>query len=281
MAESRLRNRLSAYSAPSAAVNRALPEPVQIPKGKEAFACKGKMIIMKFDVAKTAVEIPFWLAGYLKQSGRQGFVLHMTGDKNSVVTAALLARSCGADNVLALLTPCANEDVSVAQAACRAQNIRYKTINIQPLVQSFQAADPDSIPEARENMLEHIRMTLLYSVAQSDNLLVSGSLSQSERFVGSFTKWGDCCDLNPVGNLTTEEVQQLGEYFKLLPAAPGKQTQPERAEERLGIRYADVNRYIRTGVCENEALMKKIKKLHKHSLHKIKSIPVFKPCAVL
>jgi NAD+ synthase len=39
--------------------------------------------------------------------------------------------------------------------------------------------------------------------------------------------------------------------------------------------YATLDRYIREGICEDEAIRQKIDKMHRLNLHKLKVIPKF------
>lgn len=229
---------------------------------------------MRFDAARAAAEIPVWLAGYLKQSGRQGFVIHITQSSAAATAAALLARAVGPEKVLGVFVQDKGESSAAATALCRHLGIRCKVYNSLPILEGFAAADPMSTAHARNNLLPRIRMTMLYAIAESNNLLVSGLCTQSERFVGSFTKWGDCCDINPLGSLTTDEVSILADYLHALPAGAAGAAIAEPSE-KAGILYADVNEYIRTGRLDNDAVVKKIKKLHKNSLHKTRNIPIY------
>ena len=46
-------------------------------------------------------------------------------------------------------------------------------------------------------------------------------------------------------------------------------------EDKLGFTYDTLDRYILTGVCEDEALKAKIDRLHNINLHKLKTIPMY------
>ena len=46
-------------------------------------------------------------------------------------------------------------------------------------------------------------------------------------------------------------------------------------EENLGFTYATLDRYIREGVCEDDALREKIDTMHKRNLFKLELMPCF------
>jgi NAD+ synthase len=48
-------------------------------------------------------------------------------------------------------------------------------------------------------------------------------------------------------------------------------------EDNLGFTYAVLDRYIRTGVCEDEATKELIDRKHRLNLFKLKPIPHFSP----
>ena len=48
-------------------------------------------------------------------------------------------------------------------------------------------------------------------------------------------------------------------------------------EDNFGFTYAALNKYIRTGICEDEAIKTKIDEKHQKNLFKLQPIPAFKP----
>ena len=80
--------------------------------------------------------------------------------------------------------------------------------------------------------------------------------------MGYFTKWGDgAFDLNPIADLTVSEVYKLLRYLdcpeeiiKKPPSAALYDGQTD--EEEMGIRYADLDRYILTGEATPEVKAK-------------------------
>jgi NAD+ synthase len=46
-------------------------------------------------------------------------------------------------------------------------------------------------------------------------------------------------------------------------------------EENLGFSYEVLDKYIREGICEDQAIKDKIDKLHQNNLHKTNSMPYY------
>ena len=50
-----------------------------------------------------------------------------------------------------------------------------------------------------------------------------------------------------------------------------------RYEQKLGFTYAALDKYVLTGVCEDEATKAKIDRLHRINLHKLRLMPAYEP----
>lgn len=71
--------------------------------------------------------------------------------------------------------------------------------------------------KALTNVSPRIRMTILYTIAQSVGYRVAGTSNASELFIGWGTKWGDLAsDINPISQLTCSEVISLGDSHMIL-----------------------------------------------------------------
>lgn len=182
-----------------------------------------------------------------------GYVIGVSGGKDSTVVAKLLVDAIGKDKVLGVLMPNGEQsDINDSIKVCELLGINYHTVNIRNIYNSILSAihEPQSSqtkmipdidgswypeteledrkattengfefqvsPKARINIPPRIRTAVLYAVAQSLGYLVAGTGNKSERFVGWFTKWGDgACDINPIAHLTCTEVIVLGDYLEL------------------------------------------------------------------
>jgi len=121
---------------------------------------------------------------------------------------------------------------------------------------------------------------LLYGLAQSLNAVVINTSNLSEDWVGYATIYGDTAGaFSPLGQLTTEEVIALGRTLglseKFLVKAPSDGLTGKTDEEVLGFSYPLLNRYLREGICEDEAIKERIDRLHRQSRFKFLPIPMF------
>ncbi len=79
--------------------------------------------------------------------------------------------------------------------------------------------------------------------------------------------------------LTVQEVKAVGrslglpEEFVEKPPIDGLCGKTD--EDNLGFTYATLDRYIRTGVCEDENTKARIDRLHRINLFKLELMPVF------
>ncbi len=133
--------------------------------------------------------------------------------------------------------------------------------------------------EAEINIKPRLRMTTLYAIAQTLGYLVIGTGNLSEAMVGYTTKWGDSSfDFNPIGNFTVNEVLAIGKYLgvpdKILNKAPNDGLGGQTDEEKLGIKYSEIEEMIETGKTNEEA-EKKILEKFENSRHKREKIPTY------
>jgi NAD+ synthase len=124
-------------------------------------------------------------------------------------------------------------------------------------------------------------MTTLYGIAACVNGRVANTCNLSENFISYSTKFGDAAgDFSPLGNLTVTEVKALG-YELGLPEAlvvkvPTDGMCGKTDEDNFGFTYDVLDKYIRTGICEDEVVVQKIEGMRMAGLHKHKLIDTFK-----
>lgn len=238
---------------------------------------------MNFDPSSACEIICVFLRQHMEKARAKGYVVGVSGGKDSAVTAALLCKAVGKENVLGVLLPNGTQpDIYDSKLVCQHLGVNYKTIDISSAVTALISSLGMSInPHSAINVQPRIRMTMLYAIAHDRGYLVCGTGNLSERYIGYCTKWGDsACDVNPIGNLTTEEVVALGRYLglpeKILSKAPADGLTGKSDEDNIGFTYKALNTYIRTGQCEDPKVRRKISRMHKHNRHKSVTIPICK-----
>lgn len=227
-----------------------------------------------------------WLKNQVQEAGAAGLAVGLSGGIDSAVVAGLAVQAVGPEAVLGLILPCHSlpQDEEDAQSVARHFGVRVVRVDLGPLAAQFVAAlessgaGPDGRDAlgsrlARANLKPRLRMMSLYYFANQRNLLVAGTGNRSELTVGYFTKYGDGgVDLLPLGNLVKAEVRalarQLGVPERVIQRAPSAglwEAQTDEAE--LGLRYADLDRYLLTGEAPPE-LAARVALLAERSAHK-------------
>lgn len=215
-------------------------------------------------------------------------VVGISGGKDSTVTAAICARALGADHVYGVMMPDGEQkDIADSIRVCEALGIHRRTVNIGKMHAALKevtdqntpaAADGEFvIPQNREsdiNVGPRLRMTTLRYIAQALGAWLAGTGNLSEATVGYCTKDGDTsCDFAMLGALTTVEVVEVGLTMPEIPRELVTKTPTDGLsgysdEERLGVSYADIHRYIREGSCGNPETDEIIRKKERANLHK-------------
>ena len=233
----------------------------------------------KFDVEKTKIELLKWLRDWFEINGKGcNAVLGISGGKDSTVTAALCVEALGKDRVIGVLMPNGEQkDISDSIRVCDLLDIRNITINIKEAVDAvlnaIKTTGVDITDQTRINLPPRIRMSTLYAISQSNNGRVMNTCNLSEDWVGYSTRYGDSAgDVSPLARLTVNEVKQLGLAlglpYDLVYKTPSDGLCGKTDEDNLGFTYDTLDKYIRTGICENPTIKELIDR--KHALNKFK-----------
>jgi len=150
-----------------------------------------------------------------------------------------------------------------AEAVASILDVDYRRVPLQPLVTAFQrvvgtAGEPADDLVAVGNASERFRMTCAYYVANTTNRLVVGTVTRTERLLGSVTKYGENgVDLSLFGDLYRTEVRALARRWtsprssSTAPGAgPGIRNRPTRRNSASSRRHWTVSStsHRRTGI---------------------------------
>ncbi|HBB38450.1 MAG: NH(3)-dependent NAD(+) synthetase [Candidatus Magasanikbacteria bacterium GW2011_GWD2_43_18] len=141
-------------------------------------------------------------------------VLGLSGGIDSATVAFLAVAALGADKIHGFILPSstnAEEDARLATEVATSLGVSYETVSIEPLLDAFKQALPEvTTQHAIGNLKARIRMSILYTKANSIGGIVLGTGNKTECMIGYYTKYGDGgVDLLPIANLYKHEVRAL------------------------------------------------------------------------
>ncbi len=238
-----------------------------------------------FDAEKVKNDIVDWIRNWFKLNGEGcNAVLGISGGKDSSVCAALCVEALGKDRVIGVLMPNGEQfDIDVSKALIKHLGIKDFTLNIKDAYQSFisQIESQTGISDFTVfNLPPRLRMAAVYAVSQSVNGRVVNTCNLSEDWVGYSTRYGDGAgDFSPLSKLTVQEVKAIGRVLNLpdmfVDKVPIDGLCGKTDEDNLGFTYELLDKYIRTGICEDEEIKKKIDSMHEKNLFKLRLMDVF------
>lgn len=244
---------------------------------------------MEIDVKKLTDDLITWVKDYFKANGNPKAVIGISGGTDSSVTAAVLVKALGKENVIGVLMPNGQQhDIDVSRQLVEHLGINYHVINIEEAVAAVTASvrkelntDPDLVDAYHTNTPSRIRMTVLYGISALYSGRVANTCNLSEDYVGYSTKFGDAAgDFSVLSSFTKTEVKQIGRELGLpslfVDKIPEDGMSGKSDEERLGFTYEVLDRYIRTGQIDDETIKETIEKKHRINLHKLLPMPAFK-----
>lgn len=240
-----------------------------------------------FDANKIKNQCAQWIRDFFEQNGKGcNAVIGISGGKDSSVAAALCVEALGKDRVIGVLMPKGvQHDIDMAYLLVKHLDIKYVEINIEDTFNALMGEISSKLEVSEQtkiNISPRIRMTTLYAVSQSLNGRVVNTCNLSEDWVGYSTRYGDAAgDFSPMSNLTVTEVKEIGRALGLpdvlVDKVPIDGLCGKTDEENLGFTYAELDKYIRTGVIDDKAKKELIDKKHKANLFKLQLMPAFKP----
>lgn len=241
-----------------------------------------------FNTEKVTTEVIQWIKDWFEENGKGcNAVLGISGGKDSSIVAALCCEALGKDRVYGILMPNGvQSDIDDSLKLVKHLGIKYYICNIKEgydaTVQSLLDSGIEISEQTKINLAPRLRMTTVYAFSQSLNGRVANTCNLSEDWVGYSTRYGDAAgDFSPLAGLTVQEVKEVGKYLKLpidlVDKTPSDGLCGSTDEDKLGFTYAVLDKYIRTGVCEDESTKNRIDYLNKLNAFKLKPIPGYFP----
>ncbi|WP_338970608.1 NAD(+) synthase [Spiroplasma endosymbiont of Labia minor] len=225
-------------------------------------------------------EIVDWIREKVKAANAVGVIVGISGGIDSALVANL-AKQAFPNDYLTVWMPLHSslEDEECKNALVNENNLKFKTVNLLSTFNEIKTElnlpneTAKSTQLALANTKARLRMTTLYSLAQSHNYLVLGTDNADEWHIGYFTKFGDGgCDLLPIVHLLKQEVKEAAKFYNVpniiidrKPTAGLWENQTDEAE--IGFSYEIIDRYL-IGENVSTDAKERIEYLHFISEHK-------------
>ncbi|MBQ6906834.1 MAG: NAD(+) synthase [Clostridia bacterium] len=250
---------------------------------------------MSFNAKEVKNACVQWIKDWFDVNGKDcNAVVGISGGKDSSVVAALCVEALGKNRVIGVLMPNGTQhDIVDSMKLIEHIGIRFVAVNIQDAyngildnIEAIFVPDIDGYEDAeisqqtKINLPARIRMATLYAVSQSYNGRVANTCNLSEDWIGYSTRYGDSAgDFSPLSKLTVAEVKAIGYELglpqELIEKTPSDGLCGKSDEDNLGFSYECLDKYIRSGLCEDEAIKRKIDYLHDKNLFKLQLMPCF------
>lgn len=216
----------------------------------------------------------------VKSSHTKGIVFGNSGGKDCALVGILCKAAC--ENTVGVIMPCASRrnfgsDKDDGMEVAKKFSIDTRVVDLTA-VREAELTALSSVtkmtPDSTANIAPRLRMTTLYAIAGSENLLVAGTGNRSERYMGYFTKWGDgAFDFDPIADLTVTEVYEFLEYLEaprsIIEKAPSAGLfEGQTDEDEMGVTYKAIDSFLLYGRA-NEKDLAVIKRYHSRSAHKL------------
>ena len=226
-----------------------------------------------------------WLQDEISKAHSSGIILGLSGGIDSSVLATMAREALGREKVLGVIMPCHSIDEDEADARLLADkfDINFMRVDLSKAFDNLcSEIDFELNSLVKSNMKARLRMTTLYAIAQSKNLLVCGTSNKSEYETGYFTKYGDSgSDLMPLANFLKRDIREMAKILKvpekIIVKAPSAGLYEGQTDEKdMGFTYETLDEYLSTGKINDEKARERIDVMHRRSEHKRKPIPIFK-----
>ena len=243
-----------------------------------------------FNAKQVKEQVVQWIRDWFEENGKGcNAVIGISGGKDSSVVAGLCAEALGKDRVIGVTMPNGVQpDIDDSNKLINHLGIRHCCVNIGDTYNALISAvkeqlgtlDAEVSRQTTINLPPRLRMSTLYAISQSKNGRVANTCNLSEDWVGYSTRYGDAAgDFSPLGGLTVQEVKAIGKELglpiELVEKTPSDGLTNKSDEDNLGFTYAVLDKYIRTGICEDPDTKARIDQKHVTNLFKLQPIPHF------
>ena len=240
-----------------------------------------------FNAYEEKEKIVNFIRDYFEKNNLGGVVIGISGGKDSGVVAGLFSEALGGENVVGVTLPCHSKSQDRTDAMLVSEKFGFELLNIdltevydkfKDQINILGNFSEEDLLNSDINIKPRLRMTslyylaALYSALKKKTYIVAGTGNKCEEFVGYFTKGGDgVSDIKTLADLTVDEVIKVGEVLGVpdvvLYKAPADGLSGMSDEDKLGVKYSDITKYIRGEELEDSVKLK-IEAMHRGAAHK-------------
>lgn len=186
----------------------------------------------------------------LRKTGRDIYVVGLSGGVDSALSAALAVRALGREKLLAVKIPYRSSNpLSEHHADLLIEKFGMKSSrhDITFLVDDYFKDDAEADRTRRGNFMARQRMAVLFDLSAKTNGLVLGTSNKSEILMGYTTWHGDSASsLNPIADLYKTQVFQMARFMEIpeeiLSKPPSADLWPGQTDEQeMGISYSEAD----------------------------------------
>jgi len=213
------------------------------------------------DAARAAEQIKKWLQQRLRETGRQEYILGLSGGIDSALAAYMVVDALGADALYCVLLPyrtSSPDSLGDAQHIVKELGVQSRVVDITAMADAFEAQTGEMSPVRRGNLCARLRMVTLFDQSHAKGLVL-GTSNKTETLLGYGTLNGDAAwSLNPLGDLYKTDVRLLAKYHHVpqaiqdkIPSADLWHGQTDEGE--LGHSYAEIDTLLVKMVDEKQS----------------------------
>jgi NAD+ synthase len=204
------------------------------------------------DAASAADRISTWLSDQLQHTGRQQYVLGLSGGIDSALAAYLAVNAVGKRAVECIFLPYRSSSTDSRTDALRvvaALGVDIHTIDISEMADAFELQAGALTPLRRGNLCARLRMITLFDYSHARGLVL-GTSNKTETLLGYGTLFGDAAwSVNPLGDLYKTDVRLLSKYLGVPQAIQDKTPTADlwhgqTDEGELGHSYEEIDRML-------------------------------------
>lgn len=204
------------------------------------------------DAASAADKICAWLSDQLASTGREEYILGLSGGIDSALAAYLAVKAVGPRAVECVYLPYRTSSPDSRRDALRvidALGVNVRTVDITAMAEAFEEQVGALTPLRRGNVCARLRMITLFDQSHARGLVL-GTSNKTETLLGYGTLFGDAAwSINPLGDLYKTDVRLLSRYLGVPQSIQDKTPtadlwEGQTDEGELGHSYAEIDRLL-------------------------------------